>query len=250
MEQETIRERDGVAVGIPAGKAPVTLVGTGVQRHQGEGPSLLGQIGREQRLGFLPAHRGGGGIVGFVPCVVVGRCVCAGVPWGGITGGIGGVVGGLVVIGRGLRVLRVVWGGGPVRRGRGPPPGRLLRSVLPAALYPSKGLAGCLGCRGRRDRFPRCQRRGPARAARKTSMTAFGRIPSAPPGRRSWQRPTTSTTAAAAQASHGGKCRHLEGEAVGERGGEEEAEDLLQSWLARASLRESGGSTQREVIWV
>ena len=122
------QERDGVAVGIPAGKAPVTLVGTGVQRHQGEGPSLLGQIGREQRLGFLPAHRGGGGIVGFVPCVVVGRCVCAGVLWGGITGGIGGVVGGLVVIGRGLRVLRVVWGGGPVRRGRGLPLG--VSSVL------------------------------------------------------------------------------------------------------------------------
>lgn len=151
------QERDGVAVGIPAGKAPVTLVGTGVQRHQGEGPSLLGQIGREQRLGFLPAHRGGGGIVGFVPCVVVGRCVCAGVPWGGITGGIGGVVGGLVVIGRGLRVLRVVWGGGPGPKGTGPPPGRLLpfcSACCSVSFEGSCGLSGLSGAAGSLSSLP------------------------------------------------------------------------------------------------
>lgn len=93
------QERDGVAVGIPAGKAPVTLVGTGVQRHQGEGPSLLGQIGREQRLASCRLTAGAGGSSGLSPALLSGGVSVPGSSGAGSPEGLEGLLGVWLLLG-------------------------------------------------------------------------------------------------------------------------------------------------------
>ena len=163
--------------------------------------------------------------------------------------GLEGLLGGLVVIGRGLRVLRVVWGGGPVRRGQGPPPGRLLPFCSACCSVSFEGSCGLSGLSGGGGIAFLAASGGVLLGPLKDFNDCLwqesicsplageaGKGPQPAP-RRPRRGPATEASAVAWR------------EAVGEQGGEEEA-DLLQSWLARASLRESGGSTQREVIWV